>query len=136
MVTTKSTIANSTAPAPASQIHGTAVHLIAFPSCSAPKVPTHSRYSAVGRRSGSTIVRKTRSMGSSTGEHLGQIYQHSGRCPPNVATLIRQHEKYARAMLEIARRAAMVFRVNNKGQRHLERLGHFERIDSERKRHF
>src|SRR3984893_9863074 len=136
-VTTKSTIASSTTPAPASQIHGTAVHRTAFPPCSAlPKVLTHSTYSAVGRRSGSTTVTKTRSMASSTGEHLGQIYQHPGRRSPNVAALIRQHKEYARAMLEVARRTAMVLRVHHKGERHLEHLGDLERVDSERKRHF
>src|ERR1700730_16672150 len=115
-VTTKSTIASSTTPAPASQIHGTAVHRTAFPPCSAPpKVLTHSTYSAVGRRSGSTTVTKTRSMASSTGEHLGQIYQHPGRRSPNVAALIRQHKEYARPMLEVARGAAVVLRVDDKG---------------------
>src|SRR5690349_9371206 len=98
----KSTIANSTTPAPASQIHGTAVHRTVFRPGSALKALTHARYSAVGRRSGNTTVRKTRSMASSTGEHLGQIHQHPGGCSPDVAALIRQHKEYARAMLEVA----------------------------------
>ena len=67
----------------------------ALPAMLAPTMPTHSRYSAVGRRSGKTIVRKTRSMASSTGEHLGQIDQHPGRRAPDVAALIGQHKKHA-----------------------------------------
>ncbi len=92
-VTTNSTIANSTAPAPASQIQGSAVHRTAPPLRSAPIVLTHSRYNPVGKRSGRTIVRKTRSMASSTREHLGQIDQHSSGRAPDVPTLERQHEK-------------------------------------------
>src|SRR5260370_18894545 len=129
-------MATGTPPAPASQIHGTAVHRTAFPPCSAPKVPTHTRYSAVGSRSGSTTVRKTRSMAFSTGEYLGQIYQHPGGRSPNVAALLRHHTQYARPMLEVARCATVVLWVSNEGHPHLEYLGDLERIDGERKRDF
>jgi hypothetical protein len=72
-VTTISTIASSAAPAPASQSHGTVLHELAAPPGDGPRIATHRRYSAVGRSNGNTIVRKTRNMISSTGEHLRQI---------------------------------------------------------------
>ena len=70
------------------------------------------------------MVRRTRGIPSSTGEHLGQVYQHSRRRPPDVPVLVRQNKKDPRTLLEYACHAPMVARVENKRKRHFEHLGH------------
>src|SRR5205823_14691783 len=84
--------------------------------------------------SGSTIVTMTRSMARSIRQHLGQIDQDPGGRPPDVAALVRQHEKAAAASGGFALDALMVAPVDDKGERHLERLGDLERIDGESER--
>ena len=73
-------------------------------------------------------------MASSTGEYLGQIYQHPGRRAPNVAALIRQHEENPRPIFEFAGHPAMISRIQDERQRHLEDFGDLERVDGQRER--
>src|SRR6516165_1337421 len=130
---TNITSANRASPAPASQTHGSALHKVAPFRRAGRSVVTQSTYTAVGKRSGRTIVRRIRGIPSSTGEHLGQAYQHSRRRPPDVPVLVRQDKKDPRPLLEYACHSPMVARVENKRKRHLEHLGHFKGVRNERK---
>src|SRR5215471_9822323 len=101
---------------PASQIHGSARQSAAPFRRTGRNAVAQRTYSAVGNSSGRTIVRRTLSIPSSIGEHLGQVHKHSGRRPPDVAVVVWEDEKGPRPLLKDACHSTMVVRVDNKGK--------------------
>src|ERR1700731_3846191 len=116
-VTTNSTTASSTAPAAPSHRHGSPPARSTSPPCSERAAHSHAKYSAVGNSSGRTTVATTRSMAPSLCQHLGEVHQNPGGGAPDVAPLVRQHEKAAEAAGGFTLDTLMVAPVKDVGER-------------------